>query len=95
MVSISNTCHDFLVEASLSELFEKYYRKGEQGNVPGTGIGLYFARQLIEAHAGALTVSLIKPGIIKFCIELPLAITLKKVSNHDHKSALPDPWPSD
>lgn len=83
VVSISNVCEDTLAEADLSKLFEKYYRKGEQGNVPGAGIGLYIARQLIEAHAGTLTVRLLKPGQIQFRIELPLAIP---VTSCDHQS---------
>lgn len=83
VVLISNVCEDTLAEADLSKLFEKYYRKGEQGNVPGAGIGLYIARQLIEAHAGTLTVRLIKPGQIQFRIELPLAIP---VTSCDHQS---------
>ena len=74
VVTISNICDEAIVEADLPKLFQKYYRKGEQGNVPGAGIGLYVAKQAIEAHGGNLTVHLLKPGHIQFRIELPLLI---------------------
>lgn len=74
VISISNACDVALVDADLPKLFEKYYRKGEQGNVPGAGIGLYVAREAIEAHGGTLTVRLLKPEQIQFRIELPMAI---------------------
>lgn len=74
VVTISNDCDEAIVESDLLKLFEKYYRKGEQGNVPGAGIGLYVAKQAIEAHGGNLTARLLKPGQIQFQIELPLVI---------------------
>ena len=74
VISVTNACDVALVDADLPRLFDKYYRKGEQGNVPGAGIGLYVARQAIEAHGGTLTVRLLKAEQIQFRIELPLAI---------------------
>jgi len=71
-IRIENRCDASLVEADLSELFKKYYRKGEQGNVPGAGVGLHVARQVIEQHSGELTANLAAPGYIQFCIQLPL-----------------------
>ncbi|MCD8515786.1 MAG: sensor histidine kinase [Burkholderiaceae bacterium] len=74
VVTISNGCDEAIVESDLLKLFEKYYRKGEHGNVPGAGIGLYVAKQAIEAHGGNLTAYLLEPGQIQFQIELPLVI---------------------
>jgi two-component system, sensor histidine kinase LadS len=74
VISVTNACDVALVDADLPRLFDKYYRKGEQGNVPGAGIGLYVARQAIEGHGGTLTVRLLQPEQIQFRIELPLAI---------------------
>ena len=74
VVSIANCTDGFLCEADLPRLFDKYYRKGEQGNVPGAGIGLYIARQVIEEQEGTLTVRLINPGYVQFRIHLPLVI---------------------
>lgn len=74
VLTVSNVCGDAIGESDLPKLFEKYYRKGEQGNVPGAGIGLYVARQAIQAHGGTLTAQLINPGLIQFRIQLPLVI---------------------
>jgi two-component system, sensor histidine kinase LadS len=74
VITITNACDVVLVDSDLPRLFDKYYRKGEQDNVPGAGIGLYVARQAIEAHGGTLTVRLLGPKQIQFRIELPQAI---------------------
>jgi signal transduction histidine kinase len=40
--------------AELERLFERFYRRpGEQSH--GSGLGLYIARMLANAHGGALT----------------------------------------
>lgn len=74
LISITNVCDTSLIESDLPKLFDKYYRKGERSNVPGAGIGLYVARQAINAHGGKLTARLLKSGLIQFQIELPLFI---------------------
>lgn len=74
VMTVSNACDEAIGESDLPMLFEKYYRKGEQGNVPGAGIGLYVARQAIQAHGGTLLARLLKPGLIQFQIQLPLVI---------------------
>jgi len=74
VVSIVNRADGLLCEADLPRLFDKYYRKGEQSNVPGAGIGLFIARQAIEEHEGTLTARLINAVYIQFRIELPLVI---------------------
>lgn len=73
VISITNRCDVAMGEADLSKLFDKYYRKGEQSNVPGAGVGLYVARQAAQAHGGTLIARLLKPGQIQFCMTLPLA----------------------
>ncbi len=74
VISIANSCDIAIDETDLPNLFDKYYRKGEHGNVPGAGIGLYIARQAVEGHGGTLVARMIKPGQIQFCISLPLAL---------------------
>ncbi len=38
-------------------LFDAFYRgPGREGRVPGYGLGLYFARKLIDAQGGSLAV---------------------------------------
>ena len=74
VISISNHCDDAIAQSDLPKLFEKYYRKGEQGNVPGAGIGLYVARQAIQAQGGTLVARMLAPSLIQFEIKLPLVI---------------------
>jgi signal transduction histidine kinase len=70
----TNRCDLSLGESDLPKLFEKYYRKGEQGNVPGAGVGLYVAQQVLEQHGGQLTAHLTTSGYIQFRIQLPLVV---------------------
>jgi two-component system sensor histidine kinase KdpD len=42
--------------ARLPRLFEKFYRAGQDGKVPGTGIGLTISKGLVEAHGGRIRV---------------------------------------
>lgn len=59
-----------LSEIHKKQVFEKFYRvpKGNLHDIKGFGIGLYYAKSIIEKHKGALTLSL-KPTTFK--IELP------------------------
>lgn len=54
------------------KVFEKFYRipKGDQHDVKGYGIGLYFSKKIIEKHGGTLGLTS-RPGETKFKISLP------------------------
>ena len=42
----------------LSAIFEKFYRgKDVRSRIPGTGLGLTIAREIVSTHGGELTVS--------------------------------------
>lgn len=71
-ISVVNRCDESLKDAELPKLFDKYYRRAEQGNVSGAGVGLYMARQIIEHHGGRIIAQLASPGQIVFRIELPV-----------------------
>lgn len=71
-ISTMNWCDETVIEEDLPRFFEKYFRKGEHGNVPGAGIGLYVAKQSIAAHGGTLAANLHQKGQIVFRIRLPL-----------------------
>ena len=54
------------------KIFEKFYRipKGNTHDVKGFGIGLYYAKKVIEKHGGSLNLSLTK-HLTTFSITLP------------------------
>jgi signal transduction histidine kinase len=72
-IAVENACDTALTASDLPKLFEKYYRKGEQSNEPGAGLGLAMARRAIQAQGGTLLADLIEPGQIIFHIRLPIA----------------------
>lgn len=59
---------------AMPHLFEKFYRVEDAAlrNVEGTGIGLYLARQVVEAHGGTIVVDSQVGRGTAFTIHLPL-----------------------
>lgn len=43
--------------AELERIFDKFYRGSNAGARPGSGLGLYMARSVVEIHGGSLTVN--------------------------------------
>jgi PAS domain S-box-containing protein len=59
--------------ADLARAFEKFYRGSAASNVPGTGLGLYISRVLMEAQGGRITVTS-RPGEgSRFAVVVPRA----------------------
>jgi PAS domain S-box-containing protein len=67
----------------LSRLFDRFYRvSATAGGVHGLGIGLYVARELIEAHGGRLWAESPGPGRgSTFLLTLPLATAPRSTQN--------------
>jgi two-component system sensor histidine kinase BaeS len=54
-------------------IFEKFGRaKPGDKTKPGTGLGLYIARSIAEAHGGGITVESVPNGGATFTLTLPL-----------------------
>ena len=56
----------------IPHLFERFYRVKSQGNIPGSGLGLSIARELVEAQAGHIAVSSTPGRGSMFAMYLPL-----------------------
>ena len=60
-------------ERDRQRIFEKFYRRpGTRDRVPGTGMGLYIAREITRMHGGELSVEDATPQGAAFCFRLPL-----------------------
>lgn len=61
-------------EAEQAKLFTRYYQGGKQGHKPGTGLGLYLCRQLVELQGGNISLqSRPREGCtVSFSIPYPL-----------------------
>lgn len=64
-----------IAEEDLPRIFERYYRAGGSGRVPGLGLGLYLVRWLVEAHGGSIRALSRRGEGATFVIELPAVDT--------------------
>lgn len=61
-----------IAEKELTRIFEKFYRVGEKiDGVPGTGMGLHIAREIVKAHGGEVWVESTVGEGSEFFIALP------------------------
>ena len=61
-------------ERERERIFDKFYRRDTaRDRVPGTGLGLYIAREILRAHGGDLWVEGNPGSGSEFCIALPVA----------------------
>jgi two-component system, OmpR family, sensor histidine kinase KdpD len=62
-------------ESEQPKIFSKFYRASQtNGNVPGTGMGLAIARDIVQAHQGQIWVESSPGQGSEFCLSLPLAL---------------------
>lgn len=59
-------------EQDRARIFERFYRRPSSKNgVPGSGLGLYIAREIVRAHGGDLWVESAAGTGSEFCLRLP------------------------
>ena len=57
-----------------AQIFDKFYRVDSSNRAPsGTGLGLYIARAIVDAHGGKLEVEKAAEGGSSFIVSIPLA----------------------
>jgi PAS domain S-box-containing protein len=59
-------------------VFEKFYRGRNANGMPGSGLGLYMARSIVEVHGGVLSLVTPAGGGAEFRIWLPVAGAAKQ-----------------
>jgi PAS domain S-box-containing protein len=57
---------------ALTRLFQRFERAAPMRHFGGLGLGLYVARQIVEAHGGTLSVSNPPEGGARFTVRLPM-----------------------
>ena len=64
-----------IARADLDRLFERFFRAStaRDEQIPGTGLGLYIARAIVEAHGGSIHVTSERGAGTTFRAELPFA----------------------
>jgi signal transduction histidine kinase len=62
-------------------VFDRFFRSSRvvAQQVPGTGLGLFIARAIVEAHAGSISASIREGGGTTFHVELPALVLRKPV----------------
>src|SRR6202048_5477398 len=61
----------------IDQVFERYYRGSNVSGIVGTGVGLYLAKMVVEAHGGEIAVESHGGEGAKFAVRLPVTPGLK------------------
>lgn len=61
-----------ILPEDLPKIFDLFYNSDKSGIKPGTGLGLYFCKVVVEAHAGRIWAENKTQGGAAFLIEMPL-----------------------
>lgn len=73
-------------EADRARIFERFERAVRAGDLPGFGLGLWIARQLVRAHDGEIAVSAAPGAGSVFTVRLPGVV---REFDHDEPARVP------
>ncbi|MRW90298.1 PAS domain S-box protein [Duganella sp. FT80W] len=62
-----------IAAAELPQVFDKAFRGSNAAGVPGSGLGLYMARSIVDVHGGTVTARNVSESGTEFRIWLPVA----------------------
>ena len=60
-------------EAELARVFDKSFRGSNAAGIPGSGLGLYMARSVVDVHGGTLSARNVSESGMEFRIWLPVS----------------------
>jgi two-component system phosphate regulon sensor histidine kinase PhoR len=60
-------------EAELARVFDKSFRGSNAAGIPGSGLGLYMARSVVDVHGGTVSARNVSESGTEFRIWLPVA----------------------
>lgn len=75
---------------AIEHVFEPFHRARGSKQFPGTGLGLFVARRIVEAHGGQIVVESIPGSGSTFTVHLPLAASAGQ-DRSDPRAAKPPP----
>jgi signal transduction histidine kinase len=70
-IAVADTGYGLSIE-DRRRLFTRYSRFHRDRNIPGTGLGLYISRAIVEAHGGTIGVESTPGAGTTFTVRLPL-----------------------
>lgn len=71
--------------ADRAKIFERYTRGSNAAGIVGTGIGLYFARTVVELHGGKIDVEAREGPGTRFTVSLPASSTARALEPTEFK----------
>jgi two-component system OmpR family sensor kinase len=72
-------------------VFDKFYRGRNADGMPGSGLGLYMARSIVEVHGGMLSLDTPSGGGAEFRIWLPVAGAARLLARQGNSTDNPAP----
>jgi signal transduction histidine kinase len=55
------------------KIFQRYFRARTSSGIPGTGLGLYLVKKIIDLHGGSIEIDTQKGRGTSFIVKLPIS----------------------